>query len=432
MTPANLPNLSRGEVRSVSFLRSLEMDEATNPYAPGAGNPPPELAGRASTLKSARVTVQRARAGRSFKSFIFIGLRGVGKTVLLNEVQKIAEEEGCKTLYLEAHDGKTLAQLLAPGLRRMLQAPDAMAKATEATKRAVRVLRSFVGALKVKIGDLDIGIDIPAEKGVADSGDLEADLTELFLAVGEAAKSREATVVITLDELQYLTEVELSALIMALHRISQKSLPLLLIGAGLPQLVGQMGESKSYAERLFDFPRIGQLEPQDARAALEEPAIREGVAFTDEALAQIIGITEGYPYFLQEWGYHVWNLAETSPITVADAHAANSKATQRLDESFFRVRFDRLTPREKDYLRAMAELGPGPHRSGDIAEKLGVMVESVAPLRSNLIRKGMIYSPQHGDTAFTVPLFDQYMKRVVPELAKPRRRKPKPSSPETT
>lgn len=394
------------------------MDEASNPYAPGAGTRPPELAGRDDVLKKAKISIQRVQGSRSAKSFIFIGLRGVGKTVLLNEVQRLAEDLGCQVLHVEAHDGKSLPELIVPGLRAILLSLDTMAKATDATRRGLRVLKSFVGSVKVKIGEIDIGLSLPAEKGAADSGDLETDLSTLFLAVGEAAKSRSKTVVITIDELQYLSDEELSALIMAVHRISQKALPLLVVGAGLPQLVGQMGESKSYAERLFDFPKIGPLADEYARAAIKEPATKEGVKFTRQALDEIIRVTEGYPYFLQEWGYHAWNIAKKSPINEMDARAATAYATTSLDDSFFRVRFDRLTPREKDYLRAMAELGPGPHRSGDIAAMLGVLVESSAPLRSGLIRKGMIYSPQHGDTAFTVPLFDHYMKRVMPSLPK--------------
>lgn len=394
------------------------MNEASNPFAPGAGTRPPELAGRDEVLNSAKIAIQRVQAGRSAKSFIFIGLRGVGKTVLLNEVQRIAESLGCLTLHIEAYDGKSLPELLVPGLKSLLLSLDRMAKATDATRRALRVLRSFVGSVKIKIGDVDLGLSVPAEAGAADSGDLETDLTALFLAVGEAAASRTKTVVITIDELQYLSEADLGAMIMAVHRVGQKALPLLLVGAGLPQLVGQMGASKSYAERLFNFPKIGPLGDDDARAAIKEPAIKEGVDVTKPALDELIRVTEGYPYFLQEWGYHAWNIAKRSPINETDARAATAGATASLDDSFFRVRFDRLTPREKDYLRAMAELGPGPHRSGDIAQTLGVLVESSAPLRSGLIRKGMIYSPQHGDTAFTVPLFDQFMKRVMPDLPK--------------
>ena len=396
------------------------MEEDRNPFAPGAGTPPPELAGRGDTLEQARVALARIRQGRPAKSFILIGLRGVGKTVLLNEVQRLADKAGYQTIYIEAHEGKRLEELLVPEIRRVLLALDRMGAFSQSVKRGLRVLLSFVGKIKVKYEGLEVGIDLDPEPGVADSGDLETDLTQLVAALGEAAQSRGTAVALIMDEMQYLDESELSALIMAIHRVMQKQLPIALVGAGLPQLVGQMGRSKSYAERLFDFPQIGKLDRPDARRALEGPVSNAGAKFAVPALNEIISVTEGYPYFLQEWGYQAWNLAKTSPITVANAQSATAAAIQRLDRSFFRVRFDRLTPREKDYLRAMAELGAGPHRSGDIADALGVKVETVAPLRSSLIRKGMIYSPQYGDTAFTVPLFDQFMKRVMPKM--PQRR----------
>jgi hypothetical protein len=268
------------------------------------------------------------------------------------------------------------------------------------------------------MGDVEFGLDIDPEVGMADSGDLEADLPVLLVAVAEAAASRNVPVAIILDEMQYLTEVELSALIMAIHKIVQGRLPLILIGAGLPQLVGLAGRSKSYAERLFDYPNVGALQERHARDALDKPVRAEGVTFDDDALTEIVRQTQGYPYFIQEWGYHAWNAAAASPISAETVHAIHAAVIQKLDAGFFRVRFDRLTPREKDYLRAMAELGPGPHRSGDIADVLRVKVHSVAPLRSGLIRKGMIYSPAHGDTAFTVPLFDGFMKRVMPIMSR--------------
>ena len=399
------------------------MDPVKNPYAPGAGTRPPELAGRQEILDAAGIAIQRVQAGRFAKSFIFIGLRGVGKTVLLNEVTRIAERLGCKSLYVEATDRKPLALLLVPLLRHLLLSLDTMAKATDATKRGLRILKSFMNSVKVSFGGMDLGISIAPEKGVADSGDLQTDLTALFVAVGEAAKSRKTTVVIAIDELQYLTEEELSALIMAVHRAcSQLELPIILAGAGLPQLVGQMGTSRSYAERLFNYPPVGALSPTDARAAIKEPAAREGVKYTSKALDEIVRVSEGYPYFLQEWGYHAWDIAKGPDIKEADAFAAHTGTIASLDKNFFKVRLDRLTPTEKNYLRAMADLGPGPHRSGDIAEKLGVLVSSVAPLRSGLIKKGMIYSQAHGDTSFTVPLFDQYMKRAIPEMPKKKKK----------
>jgi hypothetical protein len=266
----------------------------------------------------------------------------------------------------------------------------------------------------VVIKAVEIGIDVDPESGIADSGSLEADLAEVFVAVGEAAADRHTAVALIIDEMQHLDEEELSALIMAMHQISQRQLPVVLVGAGLPQLVALAGRSKSYAERLFQFPEVGALQPFDAAEAVQEPVQEQGVRFTEEALQEIIAQTKGYPYFLQEWGYQSWNLATRSPIGIDVIHNATRESIRRLDANFFRVRFDRLTPREKDYLRALADLGDTAQRSGDIAERLKVKVQSIAPVRNELIKKGMIYSPAHGDTAFTVPLFSDFMKRIMP------------------
>lgn len=391
------------------------MNPLNNPFSPGAGNQPPELAGRGDLLRQVEILLARIKAGRSEQSMFMVGLRGVGKTVLLNRVREIAQSQGYQALLIEAHENKTLPQLLAPPLRQTLFALDRMQNVSQKVKRGLRVLRSFIGAIKVKLGDAEFGLDIDPETGAADSGDLEADLAELFVAVGEAAAERGTAVAIIVDEMQYMTEVEMSALIMAIHRVSQRSLPLVLIGAGLPQLVGLAGKSKSYAERLFTYPEIGALSTVDAAQALQGPVASQGVAFTPEALAEVHRVTQGYPYFLQEWGYQSWNLAEHSPIDLPLIRQTTVASTQRLDQSFFRVRFDRLTPREKDYLCALAEMGAGNQRSGGVAERLGVKVQTIAPLRSSLIKKGMIYSPAHGDTAFTVPLFDQFMLRTMPD-----------------
>ena len=391
------------------------MNPLTNPFSPGAGNQPPELAGRADLLRSAEVLLARTKAGRAEQSLLMVGLRGVGKTVLLNKVREMAVAQGYQALLIEAHESKTLPFLLVPPLRQTLFALDRMQNASQKVKRGLRVLRSFIGSIKVKMGDAEFGLDIDPETGSADSGDLEADLAELFVAVGEAALDRKTAVAIIIDELQYLSEPEMSALIMAIHKISQRSLPLLLVGAGLPQLVGLAGKSKSYAERLFTYPEIGPLSQQDTARALQEPAASQGASFTPEALIEVYRVTQGYPYFLQEWGYQSWNLAAQPPIDLAVIQQTTTDSTRRLDQSFFRVRFDRLTPREKDYLCALAELGTGNQRSGDVAERLGVKVQTIAPLRSSLIKKGMIYSPAHGDTAFTVPLFDQFMRRTMPD-----------------
>ncbi len=390
------------------------MDPYRNPFAPGAGAPPPALAGRSHLLERAETMLGRLQRGLHAKSLMLVGLRGVGKTVLLNRIREDAEAAGYIALFAEVPEGKPLAALLIPMLRGLLFKLDRMEGLSEQVKRGLRVFKSFARAVKLKVGDVEVGLDVDAEIGTADSGDLEADLPDVLVAIGEAAKARGTAVAIILDELQYVNETELSALIMAMHRLSQRQLPIVLIGAGLPQLVGLAGRSKSYAERLFDYPVVGALSPVDAARALAEPAESKGVAFTDAALGEIVKLTEGYPYFLQEWGYQVWSHAKASPIDAEVVREAAPTVLANLDESFFRVRFDRLTPAEKVYLRAMAALGPGPHRSGDIAEALGVKVSAVAPRRNGLIRKGMIYGPTHGDTAFTVPLFDQFMKRIMP------------------
>jgi len=283
-------------------------------------------------------------------------------------------------------------------------------------QRALRALAGFVGALKVKYQDIEVGLDIAPEPGLADNGDLETDLQDLLEVVGKAAEADRSCVGLFVDELQYVKEDELAALIIALHRISQRRLPVTMVGAGLPQVRGRMGKAKSYAERLFGFPEIGPLSPEDAKRAIAKPARDEGVKIRPAALEAIVCQTQCYPYFLQEWGKHVWDVAEKSPITASHVETASRQAVAALDESFFLVRFDRLTPSEKRYMRAMAQLGGGPHRSGDIANNLSRNVSSLAPTRNQLIGKGMIWSPSHGDTAFTVPMFDAYMKRQMPEL----------------
>lgn len=391
------------------------MDPNLNPFSPGAGSPPPELAGRADLLAQARITLDRIKAGRYEQSLLLVGLRGVGKTVLLNRIREMAEASGYGVAMLEVGEHRKLAESLVPELKQCIYQLDAMAGVSDKVKRGLRVLASFVSSVKVEVGEIDFGINIDPERGTADSGDLEADLPQLFVALGEAAKDRGTAVAVVIDEMQYLEEKEMSALIMAVHRVSQRQLPLVLVGAGLPQLVALAGRSKSYAERLFRYPQVGALAQLDAIDALRGPVAKQGVEFDNDALDALVRATQGYPYFLQEWGYQAWNTASESPITALDVERATAQTVRKLDESFFRVRFDRLRPREKEYMRALAGLGPGAHRSGDIADCLGVKVQSVAPVRSSLIRKGMIYSPAHGDTAFTVPLFDEFMLRTMPD-----------------
>lgn len=392
------------------------MDPIKNPFSPGAGSPPPELVGRDPVLEQARILLGRVKQKKSEKSMLLTGLRGVGKTVLLNEIKRMADGEEYRTISIEAHEGKKLGPLIAPYLRSLLYDLDRIAGAGDKVKRGLAVLRSFIGTLNLSVGDVTIGLDIDPEKGSADSGDLEIDLPNLFVAIGEAAEDRNSAVAIFVDEIQYFSHQELGALIMAMHKIQQRQLPLVLVGAGLPILPGLAGESKSYAERLFSFPNIGALSQKDTAKALQEPAHDSGVEFENDALDEVYALTKGYPYFLQEWGYVTWNVATSSPISLTAVHEAKSKVIPRLDENFFRVRFNRLTPSEKNFLRAMAELGPGAHRTGDIAEMLKVKVTSLGPVRAKLINKGMIYSPAHGDLDFTVPLFDEFMIRSIPEF----------------
>jgi len=389
------------------------VDPVRNPFAPGAGTPPPELAGRDELRESIRVALERVRLSLPTKSVLMVGLRGVGKTVLLDRMREDAEAAGLQTVRIEAPEGRSLPALLAPQLRLALLRLSRNEKAKVLAVRALRGLAGFAKALKVRYQDIEVGIDFDPEPGLADNGDLEHDLQALLEAVGDAAKKAATALVLFVDELQYVEEDQLAALITALHRTAQRRLPVVLVGAGLPQLRGQTGRAKSYAERLFDFPEIGPLDEKAAAIAIEKPARDHGVEVNKDALRRIVRDTHGYPYFLQEWGKQAWEAADASPITLRDAEKASQAAVAALDESFFRVRFDRLTPLEKRYLRAMAELGPGPHRSGDIADVLDRKVTSLGPTRNQLIAKGMIWSPSHGDTAFTVPLFDEFMHRIM-------------------
>lgn len=390
------------------------MDPVKNPFAPGAGTPPPELAGRDELRETVRVALERVRRGLPSKSILMVGLRGVGKTVLLDRMREDAEATGMQTVRVEAPEARSLPALLAPQLRLALLRLSRNEQAKDLALRALRGLAGFAKALKIKYQDIEVGFDLDPEPGLADNGDLEHDLQALLEVVGAAAQTAGTALVLFIDELQYVEEEQLAALITALHRTAQRRLPVVLVGAGLPQLRGQTGRAKSYAERLFDFPEIGPLPEPAAKIAIAKPATDQGVEVTGDALRSIVQQTRGYPYFLQEWGKHAWDTAAASPITRDDVERASQAAVAALDESFFRVRFDRLTPLEKRYLRAMAELGPGPHRSGDIADQLGRKVTSLGPTRNQLIAKGMIWSPSHGDTAFTVPLFDEFMHRIMP------------------
>ncbi len=390
------------------------MDRRHNPFVPGAGLQPPELAGRDRLLEEAAIDMDRILDGRPAKGLILLGLRGVGKTVLLNRLRALADDKGFRTVRIEAPEGSSLPELLTPELRRMVYALDLRQAAGWRLRRAASVLVNFAKAFSVTVGDLELSVDLTPGEG--DTGNLEQDLPRLLVTMAEAAADRHTAVGLFIDEVQYLSSSELAAVIVACHEMAQQNLPFLFVGAGLPQVAALAGKAKSYAERLFDYPEVGPLERTDAQLALVKPALAEGVSFDGGAVDEILAAAQNFPYFIQEWGYQVWNAAPTSPITrdmVLDAHL---EVVSHLDNNFFRVRFDRLTPLEQKYLRAMAELGPGPSATGRIAETLGVRTAAVAAVRQRLINKGMVWSQRHGETAFTVPMFDAFMKRQMPQL----------------
>jgi len=386
------------------------MRPVDNPFAPGAGSQPPELAGRDDVISAAEIAIQRILLGRHDRSQILLGLRGTGKTVLLNKIEQIAESQNHITSFIEAPEDKSLPDLLYPKLHQALRQLSSVEASKASALAAMRALRSFVSVFKLKVGEVSISVD--PEPGIADSGTLEYDLTDLFVRTGEAARAAGRAWTLLIDEVQYLKEQELAAIIVAIHRVNQKQLPIMFFGAGLPQIAGLSGDAKSYAERFFSFPAVGPLDRPSAIKAIRQPIENEGENIDDDALDRIIANTEGYPYFLQEWGYHAWNTAPASPITLDHIEIASTEALRRLDQGFFRVRFDRLTPRERDYVFAMASLGRGPYRSSDVAEALGRSVQKLGPLRARIVHKGMIYSPAHGDIAFTVPMFDKFLNRM--------------------
>lgn len=372
------------------------------------------MAGRDDLVSNAQIALGRAKNDIHGKSFIAVGLRGVGKTVVLNKVQELAEDEKYHVIFMEAHDDGSLPRLIVPQLRSVLIKLSKFERASELAKLGLRVLRNFSNALKVKMGDIDVGFDFGTEMGTADSGDIANDLPELFQVVGKAAQAQKTAIAIIIDEMQYLSKDEMGAIVMSIHRANQRGLPIVLVGAGLPQILGKMGDSKSYAERMFDFPRVEALTYDDAVLAISEPARKQGVNFESDAMREIFRVTDGYPYFLQEWGHVAWGLGTDDTINRQNIVDAEAAAIRRLDQSFFRMRLERMTPTERKYIVSMAYLGKGPHLSGDIAKAYGAKVSTVAPLRSNLISKGMVWSPEYGKTDFSVPLFDEFIRREFP------------------
>jgi len=407
------------------------MDPRLNPYTPNAGARPPALVGRDDELETFEILLDRLRAGRTEQSMIITGLRGVGKTVLLSEFRTKALDRSWVVIEIEIskHSDDQFRLVLAREVRKALFAIAPRQKWADRAKRAASVLTSFTLSVDPD-GRLTAGLNVEALEGEADSGALDADLTDVLVALGEAAADHDTGVVLLLDEIQFLAKPQLEALISAIHRTVQRQLPVTLTAAGLPQLAELAGEAKSYAERLFKFPTIGKLEDDEARTALTDPASDSGVSFADHALATATSFTEGHPYFLQEFGQAAWNLADGPEITPNDALATQAVVEEKLDSSFFRVRHDRTTELEQAYLRAMAELGPEPQLAGAVADLLGRTSQQCGPTRSQLIDKGLLYTPEHGYAAFTVPQFDRYLRRVIPELTVPAVRKRRKRRPE--
>lgn len=406
------------------------MDPLTNPYTPNAGATPPLLVGRDDQLDSFVLLLARLTRGRTEQSMIITGLRGVGKTVLLNEFRKRAAENKWAVVELEVskHDDDDFRRRIAMQVRKALLEISPPARWTERMHTAARVLRSFTYAIDPE-GRLTVGLGATPEEGSADTGELSLDLSDLLVALGEAARENGSGVVLLIDEIQFLSKAQLEAAVMGIHKTVQRELPITLVGAGLPQIAELALEAKSYAERLFKFPRIDNLNDDDAAAALTEPARDEGVLFDPDAISLAIEVTGGYPYFLQELGSAVWTEATDQRVRRGDVENASVTFENKLDGSFFRVRLDRTTELERAYLRAMAELGPEPQLAGDVAQILGRSSQQCGPTRSQLIEKGLLFTPNHGYAAFTVPHFDRFMKRAMPELIVPpvraRRRKPK-------
>lgn len=393
------------------YREEAVVDPRKNPFSPGAGTKPPALVGRDEQLMKFDVLLERLENGHAEQSMIITGLRGVGKTVLLDVFRERAEYRGWATVEWEVEKGTSFVAKISVQVRSILLSLVPKARWTSLAGRAAGILKSFILTFNPD-GGVTAGLDVDALEGVGDSGALDTDLPELFVALGEAAREQGSGVVFLLDEIQYLRRKELQALISALHKCSRRSLPITLVGAGLPQIPRLAGEAKSYSERLFKFPCTGKLdESTAARDAIVLPAKKLGVEFSNSAVDFIVQYTQGYPYFLQEYGKIIWDEAPESPITLKATRLVQPLVEAKLDEGFFRVRVERATEMEMRYLRAMAELGPCPHRASDIAHHLGRPVEKTGTIRTRLIKKGLLYSPAHGQAAFTVPQFHKYLLR---------------------
>ena len=391
------------------------MDQVLNPYNPGAGARPFELAGRSTELGDMDVALQRMLVGRAAKSQLVTGLRGVGKTVLLHEFGRVAVKRGFVHEHIEVHDGGQLPLQLAVALRKALLKLGGKKKTKGVNRRALGVLRAFTLAHPVAAS---LQSDAEVVQGVADSGDLGSDLEGLFGEVGGAARAHEAGVFLTIDEMHQLPSAGLDALLLGLHRTNETGLPFAVAGAGLPSLAAVSEEARGHAERMFRVRPIGALAPDECSTALLAPAASEGVSWKGAAVSRLFEVTQGYPYFIQEFARQAWDLAEegSNVIRPADVERSIPLAVAELDQGFFQFRAAKTTDPERHYLRAMAELGPGVVRSADVAMLLHKKTTQVAPVRDSLMKKAICFSPRFNELAFTFPMFDQFMKRWMPSV----------------
>lgn len=384
------------------------MELAKNPYRPGAGTKPLVLAGRDAEIQKASTLLEAVSAGAPQRSLMLYGLRGVGKTVLLNHVEELATNYGYHVEHLEMSEGDDFRRVIAKTANKTLRAISTFENIKDKAKKAFGILKAF--SIAIPNGP-ELRIDVDALIGTADTGDLDSDIVDLILAVGEASAEAGKPVCFLIDEVQYLSEKAMSGLISATHRVGQKNLPVVFVCAGLPQIAALTGDARSYAERLFEFIPIGSLKPTEAERALVEPATAAGASYAPEAKKTILAETEGYPYFIQEFGKNAWNIASGPEITGDDANSAKTLTLENLDQSFFKVRIDRATNAEREFMKAMAHHGKGPYKMADVAARKGVEVNSLGPVRATLISKGFVYSPAHGQIDFTVPQFDVFIRR---------------------
>lgn len=381
-----------------------------NPYRPGAGMSPAYLAGRDNTINEAQNILQAINYGYSARSVVYYGLRGVGKTVLLNYIENLADEMDLPSEYMEiAERDRSFQYQMALHIYKLINRLSLLKNIESHIKKALSILKAFT----IKYGCDDISIEVNPANGISDTGNLANDMTELFLALGVIAQKQNKGVVLFIDEIQYIKDSEFEALMEAIHRTNQKNYPIVIFSAGLPKIAKVAGDVKSYAERLFDFIEIDSLNNEEAKLALIEPAKRFQINYTDDAVNKIIEITQGYPYFLQEYGKWVWECKkEESIIDIKIVNKAYDKFEQSLDKAFFKVRHDRATAREIEFMTAMVACEKLPSSTKEIANIMGESIQAISPLRAQLIHKGFIYAAKRGEVDFTVPQFDKYLKRV--------------------